>query len=1578
MRSGGTPAAPRAFGQARWRLLSAVVLAKVLLALRVRPAWQSLSALLLVLATAAGTAPAQAPDELEEAVFFPADRSSLHRLSNARELIAAGRYDEAVRLLDALIAGPEDFFFQPDKATATYRSLKSEAQRLIGQLPPKGRASYELQFGAQAQNLLDRAARDADPEQLADVARRFFHTRAGYEAVELLGTYEMEHGRPLAAALCFKRLQQAPAAAEMFEPLLSAKIAVCWLRAAMPGPARQALAGLKQRLPPGGRVTVAGEARELYRTEAESMAWLAELAGPSAGAPGKLAEDWLMYRGSANRNAASTGGTPLLNRRWAVPTVAEPQLDQSIDQLRQAYVDQGQTILPGGQPLAVKDLVITRSLAGLLAVDFRTGRRVWKGASDEFVDQVLDGSLPERDQASLNTWLEQRVFEDLNYGELSSDGEHVFCIEDLAAKLPSEHNRTVFLPGGRLRTPDALRASNRLAAYELATEGRLRWELPERMTGQQPAGELADAFFLGAPLPLAEHLYVLAEIKGEIRLVAITARSGEVVWSQQLAVLEQTIAEDSARRAAGVSPSYSEGVLVCPTAAGAVVAVDLTSRSLLWGYQYRSSQPPVRPRFRGWGRFNATTDNRTSEHDRWLDASATIAEGRVLLTPREGLDEDHLRSELHCLDLLEGRLLWKKPREDGLYIGCVEHGRVLVVGRNSLRCYKLSDGSSAWTEVTLALPAGSIPSGRGFYHGSRYYLPLSSAEVMAIDVEQGKIVGRSKSRGGIVPGNLICHHGTVLSQGATQLECFYELEDLRRQVAAALHANPDDSEALARRGELLLNEGKLDDAVAVLRRSFKLKPAARTRSLLVDSLLEGLRIDFAAHRGQQAELEQLIDEPGERLDYLRRLAIGLEQTGEPLEALETYFKIIELPTTGKLDRVDATLLARRDRWVQASLKTLWQSASDRDRPALDRATQERLDRAIAGGPAKLHDFINYFGSHPLAEVAREKLVFALPADAPLIERELLERRLEQSASPQRARAAASRLAKMFVDAGRAQDAATWIAKLAGPWAELECSGGKTGRQIADELRQGGQVAALDPHADPWPTGLVRKDLLQGSSGPSYRSFPVDLRVSQGDVFAGTGLEFDQPRSTLVGRDRLGREAWRVGLADKSERAQYGYNPTFMHARTDGHVMVLSVGFQIIGIDTLGTPGVDGPRVLWRHDLSDGLPTRGGQIGGIRAHQINVPGGQHRFAAVDAYNRPIGTTGPLEPGFACFQRQRSVVAVDPLTGEVLWTRSGIQPGSDLFGDDERLFVTPRGASEAIVLGALDGQEVGRRAVPQPEQRLAVLGSRVLTWSNSALGPLLELRDIWTEKTLWQKQFEPRAAPWTVDAETVAVYEGRGRFWLFNVVDGKPLIDAAMPAEPELQAAYVYRTPSRVLVVVNRNWINRSGENVQPVPGGFGSPMIHGLMHGFDAASGKLLYSTPVDNRALAFNQPADLPVQVFASQAFKQSGAETITRVSMLCVDKRTGRVVYDEQTPGPITSIELSGEPHERQVTLKTIRGAVRLTFTDDAWPPPGTKPPPTGSLPERAGRTLFRGMQKWIDAFAPRPESFGRFPPGP
>src|SRR5690606_4972299 len=117
----------------------------------------------------------------------------------ASELRDQKRYAEAVEALGRLLEGSEDHFIKPGDGENLYRSAKTEARKALGEMPAEGRESYELQFGALARRKLEEAAAKGDIDGVAEVARQFFHTRAGYEAMFLLGMHHADHGRAQAA-----------------------------------------------------------------------------------------------------------------------------------------------------------------------------------------------------------------------------------------------------------------------------------------------------------------------------------------------------------------------------------------------------------------------------------------------------------------------------------------------------------------------------------------------------------------------------------------------------------------------------------------------------------------------------------------------------------------------------------------------------------------------------------------------------------------------------------------------------------------------------------------------------------------------------------------------------------------------------------------------------------------------------------------------------------------------------------------------------------------------------------------------------------------------------------------------------------------------------------------------------------------------------------------------------------------------------------------------------------------------------------------------------------------------------------
>ena len=82
-------------------------------------------------------------------------------------------------------------------------------------------------------------------------------------------------------------------------------------------------------------------------------------------------------------------------------------------------------------------------------------------------------------------------------------------------------------------------------------------------------------------MPLGGQLYCLAEVSGEIRLLVLDPqRPNQPVWSQPLVSASLPIHQDVGRRLAGTTASYADGIMVCPTGAGYVIAVVASMRRL--------------------------------------------------------------------------------------------------------------------------------------------------------------------------------------------------------------------------------------------------------------------------------------------------------------------------------------------------------------------------------------------------------------------------------------------------------------------------------------------------------------------------------------------------------------------------------------------------------------------------------------------------------------------------------------------------------------------------------------------------------------------------------------------------------------------------------------------------------------------------------------------------------------------------------------------------------------------------------------------------------------------------------------
>jgi outer membrane protein assembly factor BamB len=1532
---------------------------------------------------AAGNAAANdsAEDEVAESgVSLPTDRLRERQLDRGRRLVADKRWSDAATLLDEILAADRDFFFRPDLQKNTWRSIKSEASRLVGEMPPEGREAYALQFRARAERLLAQAIARGDADGVVAVARRWPHTPAGQQATLLAALAALDDNQPLAAVAWLDRLTAATA--REFEPTVSLMRAKAWWLA---GQRDKALEMLVQARGAGARaVRVGGRDVSLSfppgNGDDGAAGFLASIAGDNALAGAATGSSWWLHRGDACRNAVSTATRPLLVPRYRVPLTRHPEEARLLESRRKQSAAQDAPLLPAGKPLAVGGLIVLHTPMGLLAVDFDSGKRVWLqtgGSAGLWADghgatgggDMGEDALPADGAGSV-----QSVFGDATSGTLSSNGRFVFAVESSGSDVarPAAANGMRRIMAGATR-----QVGNRLSAYDASGKGALRWRLPAAgPRDDEAAGD--ETWYMGAPLVLGDQLFVLVEERGEIRLDVLAAADGALLWSQPLAELDEEQTADGVRtqqrRLSGLSPSFAEGVLVCPTGSGTLVAVDLATRTLLWASNYAvpTEQGAQVMRFgvrvqlgglNGGVVLNGQLGNGATAAGGWRDAAPILAAGRVILGAVES-------DKLICLDLRSGGTVWEVPRGQSLYVAGVVDGRVIVVGRDGVEALSLADGKKAWGK-TIDL-GDATPSGCGVVTATRLFLPTDAPEVVEIALGDGSIVGRSPARSGVVPGNLVAHRGEFISQGVDSLDVFHQAAPLEERIETALRQTPADPWALLWRGQIDLDRGDVAGGLRRIREARAANPDRISAEVVSDAIFFAMFRDFAAAapiwRETIAEGEAL-PRSGEML----RLAVDrCMQAGDlpaAWAACRECLGAADVAPDGEgmvEDAIDPALAVSGQRWFQGRLSAIRGRAAPELRAEIDAFVTDHARQLLEPGKAdaqSLETFVAAFGAQPATLEVKRALVDALDREA---------------TAGEAGRAAAMRRDLVRLDLARDGHGLPERADA---------------EQIADAS---GDLGAA------WPVGKVvaQRSGKPGSNDAAAisRVIPIPVDVQPGAAVPDLQLGYELNSQMLVARDGLGR---RIGppFAFRFGGLSHLFQAVGAEATIVGRLVLVRSG-PLLAAYSLPVTAGDGNAAeslqrLW--GTSDGtdptasLPGMGFAIGRERRRlkrSGNVPLG---MAVSEPEEMQLPARGALATvrGVAVLSG-RSLELRDPVSGDVIWRRHRLPVDGDLIGDEDFLCVCPRDGKGAVVVSMIDGRVERTCDLPRHERRLMTAGRGIVVIEPVASrrsnpgGVHAQVKlEIFDPATLARRPLgtfagEARAAP--AGEGLLAVVEPNGRLTLVDA--GRSAAAGArfsvklddMPAG--LQNLQVMPWEDRLLVIVGRQEtaeeqlrFGKMGSMLAPpimVPGAEPAGVVTGSVWAVSRESGEMLWPVPatIVRHVLARHQPAALPLLLFARTIIPPREGER-HRLSLLCLDKRTGHAVHvDDKIAMPNQmplGCEVVGDPATHEITVgcgDPVRNrgaggesaALRLVFTGEPTPPQppyqaSTKPPVTGDL---------------------------------
>jgi outer membrane protein assembly factor BamB len=1490
---------------------------------------------------------------MTDAVTFPTDRKAKQSLKLAKDYVDEEAWGEAARVLQTLLETKEDILVEvADASGGRWASLWGEANRLIAGMPPKGREFYELQYGVRAKTRLAEAKKKGDPRLLADVAQRYMHTQAGTEATSLLGTYQLDRGKFTDAAACFRRLLDHEAA-DKLPPLTLFKAALAFRLAKDKASAEQAWNQLLKVAREGVRIN--GEMVPLDQLQ-EALNTSARDDLPSS------PFDWATYKGNASRSAQGNGGPPFLEVKWSNPTIlpnedSVKQTRQWVEQAVKQAEERQQPVLPSFFPVAatvrtdtgIKPMLVYRTYWGVHAVNLQAeGKLEWYSPSYWSLQKIAeDQSKVAQLTQSVNLYMQAApsfLFENSTVGTLTTDNSKVYVVDDLALPPhPASPQLQQLQWGGQVMSFGPLQDAvyhSRLQAFDLAT-GKILWELGGRGAG---AGELADSYFLGPPLPLGGKLYVLTEKNTELRLVCLEPPREDkqpptIGWIQTLANFRDRMLLDPGRRIQAAHLSFGDGIIVCPTNAGVLLGIDLLSHSFAWAYSYREDAPAqessnnMNGRRMMPGMWPGQMNNHSLSAD-WKTSAPIIQDGKVVFTAPDA-------PSVHCLNLRDGKRLWKESRSDDLYLGGVYNGKVVLVGKSTCRALDLATGKQVWKKET------GLPSGQGVASDNVYYLPLKSGtskepEVCSIDIDQGIILARTKSHQNEVPGNLLFYEGDVISQSVDRVTAYPQLRVRLAQIDLALEKDPRNPALLSNRGELRLDKGDLVGAVEDLRTALANNPPAellsRTRTKLFESFTELFQRDFVQASEKYldqfkdlcrvpipadatAEVRKKLEDEQQRREanYLCLLAKGREQQGRLSEAFQAYLDFSALSNNRELVSVvdEPAVKARPDVWAQGRIAAMVARATPEQRkPLEDRIAEQWRSIRATNDTAALRQFVAVFGSlFTVGKEARLYLAERLIQENVFLEAELHLLQLRRQADTAMAARAVEALARLMIRKGLLEDAAYWYRVLGRDFARTIIRDGKTGADFFNDLATDKRfLPYLDDRPQAWaPSARFKVRELHGNNS-IQQMFVFEPEGEQLPFFQGNRLVLNAGTYQVRLLDRTTNEArWWDNLAGAANVNLAYLNGNFGNSRLPyhlmGHMIVLNVGAMVYAFDPVDK------QKLWEKNL----------FGGAGPHQM-MPISKDGDGAIlvhypEGFTRRLGQTGPVEPSYVCLHSRDGLEALDPLRGTVLWRKADVPLRTQIFGDDDHVYLVEMrpngGAGAGRALRARDGVSVD---VPDfaslYEKRLRILGRNLLV--KEALpqgkGLVLRLYDVLTGKDLWSKTFAADAVVLNSDDPHLTGVAEPKEGGKVTVVDLRSLQEVLVTrVDPKdldkVDEVHLVRDDQQYFVLCHKpaeavaNPWGMQPMGVWASVNGMRWVPVNGKVYAFQRASGKLNWRADVANQMLVLDQFQDLPVMLFTSQYYKMAGGVNMrmgrqTQVAAVkSIDKRTGKLLFDKEFP---------------------------------------------------------------------------------
>lgn len=1508
---------------------------------RVAAVLRRLSAIWLIAAAAAGRMGTSFAEEasppvgvLSHSARPPRDRGAELLVANARQRLNDGAIAEALSLFEETLHSSPGAYVSD---VEVWRSVFDVAREAGGRSTPQ--MVNSLQTMEEELSRQFESVRDKGESELLAFSNRVPWSRSAARASFELAAREFDQGQFFTAA---------------------AGLRACALHPRAEGPLRERAAAMEiVSLVRSGQRRLAERRREEY----SELLKRSKTTGPQGLALSSWADGALRSPSSAPvvwppegiHDHALTMKSPSVGAVWRFEATVPAELSMLLRESSEELRGQGVSLLSSGVPLVAKSTVVARLLDEVVALDLNSGAVKWRKATGSVWNQV-SGNLKLLQNDGFADMIARRLVyrtqADSLYTRTSSDGLRVFAVvEGDVVPLPSASPPRL----GNDPAANVISNHNVLVAWDLET-GEELWRrggadpttTDRRKTGSpavgsvnsmgEPAGPAASAsgphdwargvLFLGAPRVNDAVLYSVGRQDSEFSLFAVHASDGELLWRLPLVQSMDEPAVGESRPLAPAAPVLlHEGLLLCPTCSGAVVAVDVARRVGVWCRRYPRDDV---------GRAGTSNQNQWSRQllypwwDGWRDVSVLAFDGKVILA---GPDTN----ALHLLEARTGRRIWSRPRGDGLFVASMGSDGVIVLGERSVRCFDLTKGGVRWTA-----PVGTV-AGRGSADATQLFVPLADGGIAVVSQKDGsfrKVLGE----GGDSLGNVVGYADGAVAQTNDRLVRLApldaRLESARQAVAVASVAK--ELRSLTR---LQFEAGDFEAAAASAATLRTTQEDAVSRALQRDVLLAWMESAPEKASALWPTIEPLLETAELRIRGLERLARSAQRSGTPLEALQAWVRLLELNPSGEWTSRDTSetysstdvaasflerRIARYDRHVQGEIADLLARASSDQRNMLREQLDQALDRSVRSpDPFALQRFAEHFGGLPWGRTVRVRQSVRTGIGVGFVKSQIGLLDLTMSDDRFVAASALREYVTFLDDRSWRVDAAVAARRLRDEFGDVPLVDGTAARDAVAALPAESLLARQirEGLPDPWPREPP-KATATAERNRDVEFLPLPVQPAPGSLFERIGVSVDRTGKRLRFSGAQQRSAWEMTLPESKSMFRTA-NPLH-RGWALGHLLVVRIGSELFGVTPFNDQGDPKGTVVWRVDMFGARTTKWNQLG-VRVRPSAAGFGLDDVVLVDRFGRDLGQVGPVQPGYLCYRDQARLVAIDTATGSRLWERIDVPANVIVAGGPDRIVLATPGEDEVEVVRALDGKAIGRAKSPLPaESVLQWIGTSGL----AADGPRIRMVDFAEAQTLWERPVSPGALPFAVDFERCGLVEtdakdGReGTLSVIRTADGTTLNVVSVELPTRFERIFSTTDERQVYVALSGAFANPDNRRLQNDRGGFRSPPASGRLLAISRETGRMIWNVELDDASLPHEQPRETPFLVVQHWRAGTSAAGSDNPACLQrLIDKRTGAELHRSSRQGELGWYVIDPNIDQKRIDIRDVQQTVRIQW---------------------------------------------------